>query len=150
MSAKGRGTGVRQLQSASDASILEGSQMTHEAWRSELQDGVQEYRSSGMMRKGTYFRIDGGNFSGATIIESREMSRGWHAELLREHDRGRGGLGLCSPKSSDLGASARRSSGTSDGLRGCEVILVDRFHAGVRGALRQIRDEAGLSAVTSQ
>jgi hypothetical protein len=36
--------------------------MTQEAHLGELQDGVQQHRSSGMMRKRAHYRIDSGNF----------------------------------------------------------------------------------------
>jgi hypothetical protein len=86
--------------------------MTHEAWRSELQGGAQQTPEQRNDTKMYIVPDRRRKFSGATIIESREISRDWHAEMLKEDERGRGGLGLCSPKSSDLGASARRSSGT--------------------------------------
>jgi hypothetical protein len=42
--------------------VSKGNEMTQEAHLGELQDGVQQHRSSGMMQKRAHYRIDSGNF----------------------------------------------------------------------------------------
>ena len=68
---------------ASDSDILKGSEMTQEAYLGELQDGVQQHRGSGMMRKRAHYRIDDGNFlAGATndrVVAENRGTGTWRA-----------------------------------------------------------------------
>jgi hypothetical protein len=74
---------------ASDSDILKGSEMTQEAYLGELQDGVQQHRGSGMMRKRAHYRIDDGNFiAGATNDRVVTVLRDWYAESFMEHSIG--------------------------------------------------------------
>jgi hypothetical protein len=63
--------------------------MTQEAYLGELQDGVQQHRGSGMMRKRAHYRIDDGNFiAGATNDRVVTVLRDWYAESFMEHSIG--------------------------------------------------------------